>query len=116
MTQIKFAKRTGISQSTVSDWRRKGTNLSADNFSFFGTGIDNLYCLATIISSVNTIGWRMAWVSSCGSRKKWKSFVSEDNTGRNTRKKVSFWIRMPMMIISFSLCAESAYPANRWPI
>ena len=30
MSQIEFAKRTGISQSTVSDWRRKGTNPSAD--------------------------------------------------------------------------------------
>lgn len=30
MTQIEFAKKTGISQSTISDWRRKGTNPSAD--------------------------------------------------------------------------------------
>lgn len=30
MSQIEFSKRTGISQSTVSDWRRKGTNPSAD--------------------------------------------------------------------------------------
>lgn len=30
MTQLEFSKRTGISQSTVSDWRRKGTNPSAD--------------------------------------------------------------------------------------
>lgn len=30
ITQLEFAKRTGISQSTVSDWRRKGTNPSAD--------------------------------------------------------------------------------------
>lgn len=30
MTQLEFAKRTGISQSTISDWRRKGTNPSAD--------------------------------------------------------------------------------------
>lgn len=30
ISQIEFAKRTGISQSTVSDWRRKGTNPSAD--------------------------------------------------------------------------------------
>lgn len=30
ITQFEFAKRTGISQSTVSDWRRKGTNPSAD--------------------------------------------------------------------------------------
>ena len=30
ITQNEFAKRTGISQSTVSDWRRKGTNPSAD--------------------------------------------------------------------------------------
>lgn len=30
MTQIEFAERTGISQSTISDWRRKGTNPSAD--------------------------------------------------------------------------------------
>lgn len=30
MSQIEFVKRTGISQSTVSDWRRKGTNPSAD--------------------------------------------------------------------------------------
>lgn len=30
MSQLEFAKRTGISQSTVSDWRRKGTNPSAD--------------------------------------------------------------------------------------
>ena len=30
ISQNEFAKRTGISQSTVSDWRRKGTNPSAD--------------------------------------------------------------------------------------
>lgn len=30
MSQLEFANRTGISQSTVSDWRRKGTNPSAD--------------------------------------------------------------------------------------
>ena len=30
MTQIEFATRTGISQSTISDWKRKGTNPSAD--------------------------------------------------------------------------------------
>ena len=30
ISQIEFAKRTGISQSTVSDWKRKGTNPSAD--------------------------------------------------------------------------------------
>lgn len=30
MSQQEFVKRTGISQSTVSDWRRKGTNPSAD--------------------------------------------------------------------------------------
>ena len=30
ITQLEFAKRTGISRSTVSEWRRKGTNPSAD--------------------------------------------------------------------------------------
>lgn len=30
ISQIEFANRTGISQSTISDWRRKGTNPSAD--------------------------------------------------------------------------------------
>ncbi len=30
ITQKEFADRTGISQSTVSDWRRKGTNPSSD--------------------------------------------------------------------------------------
>lgn len=30
MTQIEFSQKTGISQSTISDWRRKGTNPSAD--------------------------------------------------------------------------------------
>ncbi len=30
ITQIEFANKTGISQSTISDWRRKGTNPSAD--------------------------------------------------------------------------------------
>lgn len=30
ISQLEFSKRTGISQSTVSDWRRKGTNPSAD--------------------------------------------------------------------------------------
>ena len=30
ISQIEFAKRTGISQSTISDWRGKGTNPSAD--------------------------------------------------------------------------------------
>ena len=30
MTQLEFSERTGISQSTVSDWRRKKTNPSAD--------------------------------------------------------------------------------------
>lgn len=30
MSQMEFAGKTGISQSTISDWRRKGTNPSAD--------------------------------------------------------------------------------------
>ncbi len=30
ISQKEFAEKTGISQSTVSDWRRKGTNPSAD--------------------------------------------------------------------------------------
>lgn len=30
ITQKEFANRTGISQSTISDWKRKGTNPSAD--------------------------------------------------------------------------------------
>ena len=30
MTQIEFSKKTGISQSTISYWKRKGTNPSAD--------------------------------------------------------------------------------------
>lgn len=30
MSQFEFSQKTGISQSTVSDWRRKGTNPSAD--------------------------------------------------------------------------------------
>lgn len=30
MSQMEFACKTGISQSTISDWRRKGTNPSAD--------------------------------------------------------------------------------------
>lgn len=30
MSQIEFARKTGISQSTISDWRRKGTNPSTD--------------------------------------------------------------------------------------
>ena len=30
ISQLEFSKRTGISQSTVSDWKRKGTNPSAD--------------------------------------------------------------------------------------
>ena len=30
ISQREFAEKTGISQSTISDWRRKGTNPSAD--------------------------------------------------------------------------------------
>lgn len=30
ISQKEFANRTGISQSTISDWKRKGTNPSAD--------------------------------------------------------------------------------------
>lgn len=30
LSQMEFAVRTGISQSTISDWKRKGTNPSAD--------------------------------------------------------------------------------------
>ncbi|MBQ1721445.1 MAG: helix-turn-helix transcriptional regulator [Lachnospiraceae bacterium] len=30
MTQIEFSRRTGISQSTISDWKRKKTNPAAD--------------------------------------------------------------------------------------
>lgn len=30
MSQAEFSARTGIAQSTVSDWKRKGTNPSAD--------------------------------------------------------------------------------------
>ena len=30
ISQKEFSSRTGISQSTISDWKRKGTNPSAD--------------------------------------------------------------------------------------
>ena len=30
MSQKEFSQKTGISQSTISDWKRKGTNPSAD--------------------------------------------------------------------------------------
>lgn len=30
ISQIEFSQKTGISQSTISDWKRKGTNPSAD--------------------------------------------------------------------------------------
>ncbi len=30
ISQIKFAKATGVSQSTISDWKRKKTNPAAD--------------------------------------------------------------------------------------
>ena len=30
MTQLEFSRLTGIAQSTISDWRRKGTNPAAD--------------------------------------------------------------------------------------
>ena len=30
MSQIEFSRRTGISQSTISDWKRKNTNPAAD--------------------------------------------------------------------------------------
>ena len=30
VTQKEFSEETGISQSTISDWKRKGTNPSAD--------------------------------------------------------------------------------------
>ncbi len=30
ISQIEFSRQTGISQSTISDWKRKGTNPSAD--------------------------------------------------------------------------------------
>ena len=35
ISQLEFAKRTGISQSTVSDWKRKKTNPSADKILVF---------------------------------------------------------------------------------
>ena len=34
ITQLEFSKRTGIPQSTVNDWRRKGTNPAADKIKF----------------------------------------------------------------------------------
>ena len=37
MSQMEFATKTGISQSTVSDWRRKGTNPSADKILLIST-------------------------------------------------------------------------------
>ena len=30
MTQLEFSRLTGIAQSTISDWRRQGTNPAAD--------------------------------------------------------------------------------------
>lgn len=30
MSQIEFSRKTGISQSTISDWKRKGTNPASD--------------------------------------------------------------------------------------
>ena len=40
ITQIEFANRTGISQSTISDWRRKRTNPSADKIMDICTALE----------------------------------------------------------------------------
>lgn len=40
ISQIEFANRTGISQSTISDWRRKQTNPSADKIMVICEALD----------------------------------------------------------------------------
>lgn len=40
ISQIEFSRRTGISQSTISDWRRKGTNPSADKLLIICEALD----------------------------------------------------------------------------
>lgn len=40
ISQIEFSRKTGISQSTISDWRRKGTNPSADKLMIICEALD----------------------------------------------------------------------------
>lgn len=40
ISQKEFAERTGISQSTISDWKRKGTNPAADKIMVICDALD----------------------------------------------------------------------------
>ena len=40
MTQLELSSRTGISQSTISDWKRKGTNPSSDKIMVICDALD----------------------------------------------------------------------------
>ena len=40
LSQVEFSLRTGISQSTISDWKRKGTNPSADKIMIICSVLD----------------------------------------------------------------------------
>ncbi len=64
MTQIEFAKRAGLSNSTISDWKRKNTNPSAEKIMdicyaldispeqlLTGTGIDDVNEIVTDMDS-----------------------------------------------------------------
>ena len=41
ITQMDFSKATGIAQSTISDWKRKKTNPSADKIMIICTSVEN---------------------------------------------------------------------------
>ena len=54
MSQIEFSKRTGISQSTISDWRRKATNPSSDKILCRLEGYDEDW---TDVSATKAMHW-----------------------------------------------------------
>lgn len=58
MSQKEFVEKTGISQSTVSDWRRKGTNPSADKILIICEVLDvSPYALLAGGEECNTIDY-----------------------------------------------------------
>ena len=73
MTQKEFSERTGISQSTISDWKKKRTNPTTEKVMVICKALD--VSLEWLLSGVEPEGHR-------GNQRKWYAIDAETESGR----------------------------------
>ena len=93
MTQVEFSKRTGIATTTISDWRKKRTNPTAEKIMIICRTLDV------------TPEWLLSGIEAQGTRgnpQKWHVVDAETDSGRLLTSYNSLDARLQQRLLGYA--------------